>query len=94
MECARIRLQIAILLRPHGGHHFDGMVTAADNFLLLFNRLIDADASQNATPININGAAEKRQPTDLTLAPFPLKIPPVDLLSSGNVQNRTPYYLY
>ena len=33
--CTRIRLQIAILLRPHGGHHFDGMVTAARNFLFL-----------------------------------------------------------
>ena len=28
----------AILLRPHGGHHFDGMVTAARNFLLLAYR--------------------------------------------------------
>ena len=70
LDCTRIRLQIANLLRPHGGDHFDGMVTAADNVLLLFHRLIDVDASQNGTPIDINGAAEKLEPIGLTLAPF------------------------
>ena len=72
LDCTRIRLQIDNLLRPHGGHHFDGMVTAADRVLLLFHRLIDVDASQNGIPIDINGAAEKREPTGLTLATFPL----------------------
>ena len=70
LDCNRIRLQIANLLRPHGGHHFDGMVTAADNVLLLSHRFSAVDASQNGTPININGAAEKREPIGLTLAPF------------------------
>ena len=44
-QWARIRLQIAIVLRPHGGHHFDGMVTAARNFLSLAYR---ADAASYA----------------------------------------------
>ena len=44
-ECARIRLQIDILLRPRGGHHFDGMVTAAPNFLPLSYRFNNVDAS-------------------------------------------------
>ena len=66
------------------------MVTAADNVLLLFHRVIDADASNSGTPIDTNGAAEKQEPTGLTIAPFPLYIPPEDLLSSGNVQHRTP----
>ena len=49
----------------------DGMVTAADNLLLLFHKLIEVDASQNGTPIDINGAAEKREPIGLTLATLP-----------------------
>ena len=55
-DCTRIPLQIAILLRPDGGHHFDGMVNAVCNFLLLSYRFDDVDASHNGTPIN--GVAE------------------------------------
>ena len=39
-------MTIRHLLRPHGGHHFDGMVTAVRHVFALVYKLHDVDASK------------------------------------------------